>query len=73
MTTLKYTVRYVKPYFNRTCMANIPGGWDAEIVDGLGKGEFLYTGRCSSKADALKELATRAKERFPNGGKLIPA
>jgi hypothetical protein len=71
--TLTFTTRFVRPYFNKVCMANIPGGWEAEVIGGLDDRTRIYTGRCETEAEAIDELRGQCRRVLGTPGKLRKA
>lgn len=56
---------YAAPHFSRSCGCNLPGGWVAEVINGLPNDcDQLYSERLSSRDMALSDLRMLAARRF---------
>lgn len=59
-------ISHSKAHFSKSCGVNLPGGYVAEVVSGLPAGcEFLYSECLATGPEALADLETLAKRRFP--------
>lgn len=64
---IRFTVRYVRPYFSKRLMCHVPGGWEAETIGETPNDFDCYTGRCASEAAAMAELVAQAKRVYGAG------
>lgn len=73
--TFRTTYRAEKPYgIGNTAHerhTRIVGGWVAEAVDGLRKGEAVYTGACETEEQAITELGAELYHRGYEDSRLV--